>query len=372
MSRQARFLFVQMVSLTLLGAGTGALGAVLARANLIQGWLALLAGAILGSVGALVLLVRRLFWRMDTLHRKLLTKFGRELLSSQQQAERGQRQAATAAHHAQVAAQLAAEAERLARQATTTLRESDRVAQETLRQARAAAHDARLTASHVVERPDFPQVEALFTLHSAFRPRAPMPTSRGWAASPDLCLELVRQVLTRRPRLVVEFGSGLSTLWLAYALEQVGEGAKLVSVDHDPHYGARTTADLEAHGLTDIAEVRIAPLTTTPMDGESVRWYDPTVLADLEDIDLVVVDGPPGSTAPQARYPAVPLLRNKLTSDAVIVLDDCERTDERAILDRWRTLLPESELSMLEHEKQTAVLQLSLPDTATVTPIRQR
>jgi hypothetical protein len=52
-------------------------------------------------------------------------------------------------------------------------------------------------------------------------------------------------------------------------------------------------------------------------------------------IDLLFVDGPPKATGPQARFPAIPVLLSQLSDDALIVLDDTAREDERAISDRW-------------------------------------
>ncbi|QRN79239.1 MAG: class I SAM-dependent methyltransferase, partial [Nocardiopsis sp. BM-2018] len=58
-------------------------------------------------------------------------------------------------------------------------------------------------------------------------------------------------------------------------------------------------------------------------------------LGDLKRIGLLFVDGPPQATGAQARYPAVPALLSHCTDDAVIVLDDADRPDERALGDRW-------------------------------------
>ena len=52
-------------------------------------------------------------------------------------------------------------------------------------------------------------------------------------------------------------------------------------------------------------------------------------------IDLLVVDGPPGLLRPQARYPALPVLRERLSPGASILLDDTHRADEREIVRRW-------------------------------------
>ncbi len=70
-------------------------------------------------------------------------------------------------------------------------------------------------------------------------------------------------------------------------------------------------------------------------------WYDLKAVADLKEIGLVFVDGPPEATAPQARYPAVPALLPHCATDAVIVLDDTVRRAERDLSDRWLAAYPE-------------------------------
>ncbi|MFD3684363.1 class I SAM-dependent methyltransferase [Nocardiopsis sp. NPDC058631] len=173
-----------------------------------------------------------------------------------------------------------------------------------------------------------------------------MPPLRGWAASPDVMRLLVREIDRRRPELVVECGSGSSSVWIGYALRRAG-GGRLVAVEHDARYAELSRALVASHGLEDVVEVRTAPLTEFTSGGEEPedgaegagggprQWYDTSVLADLEGIGLLFVDGPPEATGAQARYPAVPALLPHCSEDVVIILDDASRTDERALGDRW-------------------------------------
>ncbi|KOX24158.1 class I SAM-dependent methyltransferase [Nocardiopsis sp. NRRL B-16309] len=175
-----------------------------------------------------------------------------------------------------------------------------------------------------------------------------MPPLRGWAASPDVLRVLVRHIDRLRPDLVVEFGSGASSVWMGYALRRAG-GGRLVAVEHDARYAELSRALVASHGLDDIVEVRTAPLTgieavTVAVGDEQVstadRWYDAAILDDLEGIGLVFVDGPPKATGRHARYPALPNLMPRCTEDVVFVLDDADRPDERAIGDRWLAEYP--------------------------------
>src|SRR5271169_6156880 len=152
----------------------------------------------------------------------------------------------------------------------------------------------------------FRQLEALQNLSAVLPANDVLPATRGWAASPDLLMVLVDLVITERPSLVVECGSGASTLWLALAMRRFGIDGRIIALDHDPVFGARTRDLLARHNVRDLAEVRDAPLESFSLDGETYSWYARRAWEDLKGIDLLFVDGPPATTGHQARYPALP------------------------------------------------------------------
>lgn len=201
----------------------------------------------------------------------------------------------------------------------------------------------------------------LAQLEQALQPSSPIPQGDNWAAAPDLLLYLVEQIRSRRPALVVELGSGTSTLWLATALRTFGIPGRVVSLEHDPGYHEQTAQGLDRLGLGDFAEVRLAPLEQFTIQGETWPWYAEAAWRDLRGCGLLFVDGPPGWSAPLARYPAVPLLADALIPGAAVLLDDHDRADEQAIVARWRRQHPTWSLERLAHRKGTAVLHV--PET---------
>jgi hypothetical protein len=147
----------------------------------------------------------------------------------------------------------------------------------------------------------------------------------------------------RRPPLIVECGSGSSSVWLGYLAERLGTG-RVVSLEHDERFLHATRALVAAHGLRDRVEIRHAPLEPwAGGDGEPYPWYQRSAIDDLAGIGLLLVDGPPGAVGRQARYPAGPLLIPRCAGDAVIVLDDTDRAGERAVSDRWQEEWPDLE-----------------------------
>ena len=216
--------------------------------------------------------------------------------------------------------------------------------------------DEHLATISRVTNTSYSQMEALVDLRDLVRPAVPMPALRGWAASPDVVHTLVEMVWQRRPKLIVECGSGASTVWLGLVCQRVGEG-RIVALEHDERYVRTSRATIRVHGLDGIVEVRHAPLQPWGEGDQKQPWYANLAVEDLTDIGLVFVDGPPQATGRLARYPAMPVLLPRCDPSAAIVLDDAFRADEQTISDRWMEENPELERIEHRHEKGTHVFR---------------
>jgi predicted O-methyltransferase YrrM len=191
------------------------------------------------------------------------------------------------------------------------------------------------------------QFEAVEQLLPLLKLSAPLPPSRGWAASPDFLLTLAHVTNKVKPRLTVELGSGISTLVLAKS------GAKkIISLDHSIEFGAQTREMLFSHGVRGV-DIRIHELETYP---RGYNWYAKSTFKGIAKIDLLVIDGPPSSTNPDARYPAFEHLIPLLSPRATVILDDVYRDEERKLADAIAKALPNHVLTILSHEKGTAVI----------------
>ncbi len=203
------------------------------------------------------------------------------------------------------------------------------------------------------------QLEAHLQLRDLISVTGPTPPLRGWAASPDVIAFLVRETRRLQPELILECGSGASTVWLAMACRSAGLSTHIVSLEHDPGFAAETERLLSDCGVEDVAEVRLAPLESVELGSYEGLWYSQSAITDLQNIGLVFVDGPPGTTAPMARYPALPILRPRLAPGAVLVLDDLIRDEEKETVARWREEFPELLIDRHSFEKGAAVVRLS-------------
>ncbi|WP_380165962.1 glycosyltransferase [Jannaschia sp. R86511] len=155
----------------------------------------------------------------------------------------------------------------------------------------------------------------------------------GRASVEPSVLREVLALLADLPRgLVVELGSGRSTLWLA-AWAARNAPARVVALDHDAAGVGGTRAALQRQGLADRADVRHAPLVPTPVEGHEQDWYDRRTWQDLEDVVLLLVDAPPAG-APDGQHPALPLLGRRMSPHGVVVLV-APGPQGRQVLDRW-------------------------------------
>jgi predicted O-methyltransferase YrrM len=202
---------------------------------------------------------------------------------------------------------------------------------------------------------DVAQPEAMVALQHVLRPRRPLPPMRGYAIAPDFGLALVRLIDDERPQLVVETGSGVSTLIIAYQLERIGGGI-VIALELDAGAADRTRAELARHGLSRFARVVHAPLEPIAIGDAEYRWHSTRELADLDAIDLVLDDSPPGELGPWLRYASLPTLAPKLSPRGVFAMNRIG-AEERATLARWRRELPEFDHELFATKKGHAILR---------------
>jgi predicted O-methyltransferase YrrM len=163
---------------------------------------------------------------------------------------------------------------------------------------------------------------------------AEFPATRGWAASPDFLRELIHIIRRHSPQQIVEAGSGVSTLVSALALKKYGSG-QITALEDEKGFANQTREYLRLHGVVDTANVVHAPLTKNKVDGEVVTWYDTKRIANIRSIDLLIIDGPPAFRNEEARWPALPLLEDRLEPEARILVDDGDREGEKQIVKDW-------------------------------------
>lgn len=195
---------------------------------------------------------------------------------------------------------------------------------------------SRSSSRHVTStvRDSTRQSEALTQIYSRFSElKLPMPSTGGFAIDAQALAHLIALVEEREPKRILELGSGTSTIWLGYLAKRYG--GKVVTLDHLEEYLNLTRTAVTRHDLVDHVECRFAPLEKVDVDGELFAWYTMDALEGLDNIDLLVIDGPPAATGPNARYPALPNIVQLLAPNTTVILDDAHRRDETDIIDAW-------------------------------------
>jgi predicted O-methyltransferase YrrM len=171
-------------------------------------------------------------------------------------------------------------------------------------------------------------------------PHDALPHLGSWKADTGLLALLVDHILERKPRLVVEFGTGASTLVIARALQLAG-GGSLISFEQHADFVEATRNWLADHGLE--ADVRAVPLRPSP-GGWPGLWYDHGPLPPA--IDLLVIDGPPWTAHPFTRGAAATLF-DQVAPGGTVMLDDAARPGERVVARRWRRDWPDFDFRLL-------------------------
>lgn len=207
---------------------------------------------------------------------------------------------------------------------------------------------------------NYKQIEALFSVYSVLNNSQPLPPMRGWAISPDFANLVINLISEKKPQVIVELGSGVSTIISAYCLKSIGSG-KIISIDQDKKYAEITNQNLAKHGLQDVAQVHYAPLKEVEINNKKWLWYDNARLKEINNIDILIVDGPKqaGQQEKLVRYPALPILFEYLSNNPLIILDDADREDERKIAQLWIKEFNSFKMENISTEKGTTILSKS-------------
>lgn len=148
----------------------------------------------------------------------------------------------------------------------------------------------------------------------------------GWSANETFLRACLDEIEGTRG-LIVECGSGMSTLILGLAAQRLGR--RYVALENDAQWVSRVRARLERMGVSHITVVH-APL----VDIGEQDWYDLSRTRFDESVTLAICDGPPGSTR-GGRAGMMPALFRHLAPGAVVLVDDADREAEWQMVQSW-------------------------------------
>lgn len=155
---------------------------------------------------------------------------------------------------------------------------------------------------------------------------------KDWRIGENSFAALVSTLEPIAPRVIVEFGSGASSVRLAMRFPD----ADIHSVDHDPDYAEQTRALQQAHGVRNLT-VHLRPLRWQIHGGGLYRSYAPGELP--AEIDAAIIDGPPYFVH-LGREACFYQIVDKLRVGGAVVLDDCNRRVEQKAVEAWVAAFP--------------------------------
>ena len=142
-------------------------------------------------------------------------------------------------------------------------------------------------------------------------------------------VSILFEISVMRKDVVLELGSGQSTIAIAQQLRSIGRGS-IISFEQDKVFASQLNEILKNQDLLDLATVVYNPIGA---DG----WYSDLKAIASKKFKLLIVDGPSANKPDisRSRRPALDKLEQFLTDDAVIFVDDTDRRPEHEMARSW-------------------------------------
>ncbi len=165
-----------------------------------------------------------------------------------------------------------------------------------------------------------------------------LPLSQTWSMEPEALVDIVNHIQINDCKVIVECGSGVSTILIGNLLKQRNRG-QLYALEDDRDWHDFLSGILSKQELNRYVTLVYAPLKPFPGSIANTSWYDTEranlALNTVSSIDLLIVDGPK-SVNELSRAPALSFFESRINGSSLIILDDANRSMERGVLDRWQ------------------------------------
>ena len=174
----------------------------------------------------------------------------------------------------------------------------------------------------------------------------------GGALRPVCIAYILNEIIINQRKMVLEFGSGLSTVLMARLIKKNNLDVKIVTVEHNKEWSKIIEGYLTNEDLTQYVKIIQADLKEMETPLGKVNWYDyATVLKGVQDqkFDLITVDGPPanGRKIRYSRYPAFINMTDFFKEDFCLILDDANRKGEQKIIQSFKKIRPDLQFALV-------------------------
>lgn len=182
-----------------------------------------------------------------------------------------------------------------------------------------------------------------------------LPVTKDWSAAADFLDVISGHCIKNKPKTIVECSSGTSSLVLSRCC-QLNQHGHVYSLENGRQFVDQTRRQLDDFSLSGFCDVIHAPLKDIQLEDGSFQWYELSDFPVME-IDVLVIDGPPGFLQKHSRYPALPLLYGRLADTCLVFLDDAARDDEQELVSRWLKRYPEFQAEYVDNERGCFILK---------------
>jgi len=197
--------------------------------------------------------------------------------------------------------------------------------------------------------------------------RDPLVFTSGWSLGEQAYRAIHNDLVQHDARMIVEFGSGTSTLRLSRDLPS----ATILSLESEPQFRQQTRSQLKELGGGARVEVALRPIIWQRHSLGFFRSYQPGSFP--RDVDAVLIDGPPITTR-RGREACLYQVFRYTRIGARIYLDDYCRQAEQQIVRNWLRAYPrelmqcttfavDHQVAVLEKVGERRTPRTSLPNT---------
>ena len=146
---------------------------------------------------------------------------------------------------------------------------------------------------------------------------------------PDIACRLFELLREARCEVIVECGSGISTIIIALAIGK--RPITFISLEESEHWLGITRKALQEFGLLDRVRLIHSALTPIEVNGKKTEAHDDSAVANHQ-VDVLLVDAPPARVG---RMGVLPRMAKHLRPGALVLLDDAARDGEEECVQTW-------------------------------------
>jgi predicted O-methyltransferase YrrM len=184
----------------------------------------------------------------------------------------------------------------------------------------------------------------------------PKSTIGTWTMSKQALMHLINELDKKNPKTILECGSGLSTITLAFYAQKNKKLIKVISLEQDLNEANKNTKRLELLGLSKYAKIIHAPIDSNGNYQIDSHQLQSNLSSDL--IDILIIDGPSGTKG--CRVSTLPSLSQFCNKNATWYLDDALRDGELEALYEWSKIPSVNINGILPFSKGLAIGQLNV------------